>query len=144
MRRGRLRTVRHVSDYLAPGWFAQHFLNPIAMRLNMAATLQVRTRSGATQEVPVNVLEHGGSNYLVSVRGESQWVRNIRRSGWCVLKRGSESRAFSVTEIPVPERSPLISAYRDKWDVQVRQFFKDLPDAADHPVFALRESAVRE
>lgn len=64
---------------LRPGWFVRKVANPVVARLGMATTLVVRGRSsGAERSVPVNVLEHGGKRYLISARGESDWVKNLR------------------------------------------------------------------
>jgi hypothetical protein len=102
--------------------------------------LAVTTRTtGREQALPVNVLEYGGTEYLVSVRGETQWVRNLRSAGECELRRKGRTRRFSASELPVAERAPIVGAYREQWDSQVKQFWANLPDDADHPVFALRE-----
>ena len=126
--------------YLRSNWFARRVINPVAMRTRMATTLAVRARqTGDTQEVPVNVLVHGGVSYLVSVRGESQWVRNLRAAGTCELRQGGRAREVKAEELPAGERQPVIAAYREKWGYQVAPYFRKLPDAADHPVFRLYE-----
>jgi deazaflavin-dependent oxidoreductase (nitroreductase family) len=126
-------------SYLTPNLFVQRIANPLAMRLGLATTLQIRRRvSGATQALPVNVLELDGEEYLVSVRGHSQWVRNLRASGRCELRRRGRLRSYTAEELPVDRRTPLIEAYRKRWGYQVGAFFKQLPDPADHPVFVLR------
>ena len=125
--------------YLRSNWFLRTVVNPIAMRARVATTLRVRTRtSGRTQEVPVNVLHHAGGEYLVSVRGESEWVRNLRAAGECVLHRGGRTSRHTVEELPTGERAPVVDAYRGRWDYQAGRYFRRLPDPADHPVFLLR------
>lgn len=112
--------------------------NPLIARLGLATTLVVRGRSsGAERSVPVNVLEHGGERYLLSARGESDWVKNLRASGEGELRRLGTSEWFRVREVAVAERAELIAAYRERWDYQVRRFFEQLPDAADHPTFLI-------
>lgn len=128
-----------MSTYLAPNWLDQKLLNPIARSLGIATTLAVRTRTtGRTQTLPVNVFSHGGREYLVSVRGESQWVRNLRAAGTCELRRRGTARQLAVAEVPSSERGPIVEAYRKRWSGQVARFFEKLPEAADHPVFLLR------
>ena len=129
-----------MTKYIQPGWLVQKVLNPVVMRTGMATVLAVKTRTtGREQTLPVNVLEYDGSEYLVSVRGETQWVRNLRATGECELRKKGRARRLAATEIPAGDRGPIVGAYRKQWDSQVKQFFKDLPDDADHPVFALRE-----
>lgn len=130
-----------MTKYLRPGVLVQKVLNPVAMRAGLATTLSVRTRkTGAEQNIPVNVLEHDGTKYLVSVRGETQWVQNLRAAGECELRRKGTASRFAVTELPVGERGPIVEAYKKQWSAQTKQLFAKLPDAADHPVFRLREA----
>ncbi|HEU4702415.1 MAG TPA: nitroreductase/quinone reductase family protein [Conexibacter sp.] len=127
--------------YLPPNWLFRRLANPLARRLGLATTLLVPTRaSGRLQALPVNVLHHDGRDYLVSVRGESQWVRNLRASGACELRRRGRARRCTVEEVPVEQRAPIVAAYRRRWDYQAAPFFLRLPQLADHPVFALRDA----
>jgi F420H(2)-dependent quinone reductase len=122
--------------YLKPPLFTRRVFNPLVMRLGMsgAKTLAVpRRRSGGTLRVPVIPLDHDGARYLVSTRGESDWVRNLRAAGRAQL----DGREVSATELPVGERAPLLEAYRAKLGRMVESYFTKLPDPADHPVFRL-------
>src|SRR5262245_17563365 len=85
-----------------------------------------RRRSGGTQRVPVIDVEHGGARYLVSPRGETDWVRNLRAAGEGEL--GDER--FRATEVPVAERPPILETYQAKAGKAVEGLFKKLPDAA--------------
>ncbi len=126
--------------YLKPARFTQRFFNPLAMRLGLSgsATLVVPARrSGAPQRVPVIPLDHDGSRYLVSTRGESHWVRNLRASGTATLARRGSEQAVRATEVPVGDRAPIIAAYRAKAGKMVDGYFRSLPDPVDHPVFRL-------
>ncbi|MEJ7702199.1 MAG: nitroreductase family deazaflavin-dependent oxidoreductase, partial [Geodermatophilaceae bacterium] len=67
--------------YLKPPFFVAKVFNRIAMRTGIGGseTLTVTGRStGKPQRIPVITLDHDGARYLVSARGESQWVRNVR------------------------------------------------------------------
>jgi deazaflavin-dependent oxidoreductase (nitroreductase family) len=124
--------------YLAPNAISRKIVNPLAARLGSASVLAVPTRrTGRTQTVPVNVLEHDGKHYLVSVRGESQWVLNLRAAGECDIQRAGQVRHFAAEEVPVDRRAPIIEAYRRRWGWQVASFFRSLPSLDDHPVFVL-------
>ena len=114
-------------------------MNPLLMRLGIKPTLAVRgRRSGEWRTVPVNVLELGGSRYLVAIRGETEWVRNLRASGSGEVRRRGRVERFEAEEVPDEERPPIIAAYREHWEREVGKLFRELPDAADHPVFRLR------
>jgi deazaflavin-dependent oxidoreductase (nitroreductase family) len=126
--------------YLAPPWLTRRVFNPLAMRLGISGvqtiTVQGR-RSGEPMRVPVIPVEHAGARYLVSTRGESDWVRNLRAAGGGELTRRGRAQRFSADEVPVADRPPVIAAYRAKVGRQVEGYWKALPDPADHPVFLI-------
>jgi deazaflavin-dependent oxidoreductase (nitroreductase family) len=126
--------------YLKPPLFVRRVFNPLAMRFGLggAATLVVPgRRTGEPLKVPVIPVEHGGARYLVSTRGESDWVRNLRTAGRCELRRGSTTETLSASELPVDERAPVLAAYRSVAGKTVDAYFTKLPDPADHPVFRI-------
>ncbi len=86
--------------------------------------VQVRGRkSGRLYSTPVNILEHGGSKYLVSPRGTTQWVRNTRVSGNIWLKKGAYRENFEVTEVSLSERPKLLKAYLERYRLTVQRYF---------------------
>lgn len=115
-------------------------VNPIVVRLGLSTVLTVRgRRSGKLISVPLGApLEFEGARYLVSGRGETHWVRNLRAAGCGTLrtKRGSEDLQF--VEIDGPERDRVVAAYRTKLGRSVDRYFARIPDAADHPVFRIQ------
>jgi deazaflavin-dependent oxidoreductase (nitroreductase family) len=114
--------------------------NPLAMRFGIsgARALALRgRRSGRELRVPVIPVDHGGDRYLVSVRGESHWVRNLRAAGAGELQGKDGAEPFRATEVPVEERPPIIAAYREVAGRSVGPYWKKLPEPADHPVFRL-------
>jgi deazaflavin-dependent oxidoreductase (nitroreductase family) len=122
--------------YRRPPLFTRVVFNPLALRLGIsgAAPLTVAGRkTGRPRTVPVIPLEQDGVRYLVSPRGETDWVRNLRASG-----RGElGGRPFRAVEVPVTERGPLLGAYRRLAGRAVAAHFDALPNPADHPVFRL-------
>lgn len=122
--------------YLKPGWFVRTVFNRIAMATGVgeSQTLTVTTRvSKQPQQIPVVVPVVDGVKYLVSTRGESEWVRNVRANPRITL--GSDS--YLAAEVPVGQRAPIIAAYRPLAGKVVEGYWRQLPDDADHPVFAL-------
>lgn len=122
----------------APGWLHQKVLAPLVMRSGLASTLTVPGRkTGEPRTLPVNVLDVDGRRYLVAVRGETEWVRNLRAAGGGELRRRGRSQRFTAAEVADEDKPDIIAAYRQRWDYQAKQFFEKLPDPADHPVFRL-------
>lgn len=125
--------------YLKPPWFVARVFNKVAMATNIGETLTITKRvSGEPQQIPVTTVDLGGIKYLVSTRGESQWVKNIRANPQVVLTVKGKPVKYSAAEIPVAERAPIIAAYRPKaGEKVVGRYFEALPDDADHPIFSL-------
>jgi deazaflavin-dependent oxidoreductase (nitroreductase family) len=94
-------------------------------------------RTGNEMRVPVIPVEHDGARYLVSTRGEADWVRNLRAAGRGELRGRGGPQAFRATEVPVEARPPVIEAYRRRAGRTVDGYWKRLPDPADHPVFRI-------
>jgi len=142
--------------YRKPGSLTQHVLNPAVAALTRAgvsvsgsAILRVRGRkSGAWRENPVNLLPHQGDHFLVSPRGETQWVRNLRVAAAGELRVGRRVRRFTAEEVAADERAEVVRAYLKRWKWEVGVFFGGVgPDStaaelhaesAYHPVFTLR------
>lgn len=125
--------------YLKPPWFTVKVFNRIAMKTGMAGaeTLTITSRSGGQQQIPVISIDVGGIRYLVSTRGESAWVKNVRANPAVTLTAKGSAKRFTATELPVPSRPPVLEAYRAKAGKAVDGYFAKLPDAVDHPAFRL-------
>jgi len=145
--------------YQRPGWFTQHVFNPIVAGLTRlgisvlgSRVLRVRGRtSGEWRSVPVNLLTFEGGRYLVAPRGETQWVKNIRKAGGGELKLGRKTESIRVVELSDDEKPDLLRAYLKRWKAEVGVFFggvsADSPAedlrriAPDHPVFRIQTPA---
>ena len=130
--------------YLKPPWFTVKVFNRIAMATGVSnsETLTLTKRgSGEPQHIPVVTVEVGGTRYLVSTRGESQWVKNVRANPTVTLTSKSGAVTYVAHETQTSERQPILTAYQQKAGRAVHGYFQKLPDPADHPVFALTASA---
>ncbi|WP_435120610.1 MBL fold metallo-hydrolase [Amycolatopsis thermoflava] len=68
-------------------------------------------RTGTIRRTTLLRTDHDGAGHLVSITGESEWVRNVRAAGGrAVLARGRRKWPVLLTEIPVGERAPVIRA----------------------------------
>ncbi|ULE34183.1 nitroreductase/quinone reductase family protein [Mycobacterium sp. IDR2000157661] len=120
--------------YLKPSWFTVKVFNPFAATIGMGETLTVtRRHSGRPQQLPVIPVDVAGSKYVVSTRGESEWVKNLRANP--NAKIGDTE--YVAREIPQTDRQRILTAYREKAGRSVEGYFRKLPREADHPVFVL-------
>jgi deazaflavin-dependent oxidoreductase (nitroreductase family) len=110
--------------------------------------LSVRGRkSGQWHSTPVNPLSYDGGRYLVSPRGHTQWVRNMRVAGGGELRVGRRVESFTAQELPDEQKPELLREYLRRWKFEVGMFFEGVgPDATDqklleiapgYPVFAI-------
>jgi deazaflavin-dependent oxidoreductase (nitroreductase family) len=145
--------------YRPPGRITRRLLNPLVEGMTRAGisvwgsrVLEAKgRRSGLIRRTPVNLLNHGGRQYLVSPRGECQWVRNVRSDGGqLALRLGRKRDEMLAQELTDNEKAPILRAYLRRWKMEAGVFFDgvsvDSSDeevqriAHDHPVFVLREA----
>lgn len=95
--------------------------------------LRVRGRkTGEWRSTPVNLLEHGGTRYLVAPRGHTQWVRNLRVTGDGELAVGRRVERFCAEELADADKPAVLRDYLRRWKFEVGVFFDGVgPDASD-------------
>lgn len=99
--------------------------------------LQVRGRkTGRIYSTPINLLELGGTRFLVAPRGETQWVRNAGVAGEVTLKRGGSRQRFRLRPLTDEEKPKVLKAYLDRFKREVQRYF---PVQAGSPEEAFRE-----
>ncbi|MEJ8278354.1 nitroreductase/quinone reductase family protein [Pseudonocardia spirodelae] len=143
-------------DYRAPGPLVRRVLNPLVgalARRGLApgdtAVLAVRgRRSGTLHTTPLTPVEVDGTRHLISPRGETDWVRNLRAAGGAAeLRSGGRTEPVAATELDTAAAVPVLRAYLDGLGRAAAVLFDDVaPGASDaelaaaaprHPVFAL-------
>lgn len=144
------------TPYRPPGWFTRSVLNKSVRWLTRrgisilgSRVLEVPgRRTGQPHQVPVNLLDLEGRQYLVSPRGNTQWVRNVRSNeGRLDLLLGRKRTHRVATEVADADKAPILRAYLERWKAEVGMFFGGvdasssddelLAIASDHPVFVL-------
>lgn len=148
-----MESKRH---YREPNWFTRNVFNRLVAGLTRAGVsvagsrvLEVRGRkSGEPRRVPVNLLTYQGRSYLVSPRGETEWVRNVRAAGGrLALIQGRRREELVGEELADSAKPALLREYLRRWKFEVGIFFdgtdadssdEDLAAIAPkHPVFRL-------
>lgn len=87
-------------------------LTSVGLAPRDAVTLEVRGRTtGEPRRVPILRTRHQGEDYLVSLSGESHWVRNVRAAqGQAVIRRRG-ARPVLLEELADLERPEVIAEY---------------------------------
>ncbi len=114
--------------------------------------LETRGRkTGVLRTVPVVVFRSDGERWLVSVFGETGWVRNLRAAGAAQLRRGRRAERIEVTEVRDERRAMVAMRLRRSfWFIPfVRDAFAAGPrdgaeafeaEAGRHPVFLISDA----
>ncbi|MGV0748993.1 nitroreductase/quinone reductase family protein [Mycolicibacter minnesotensis] len=111
--------------------------------------ISVRGRkSGKRRGVVINLLTVDGVDYLVSPRGNTEWVRNVRAAGEIEVGPRWRPRPAQVIEVPDDDKPEVLRRYLQRWYWQVKGYVAGLtPDSSDDelrvaassfPVFSLR------
>ena len=67
-------------------------------------------RTGRPHTVALVIAGHEGEQYLVSMLGECEWVKNVRAQGEAQIISGRR-RKVRLEEVPVERRAPIIKEY---------------------------------
>jgi len=134
------------------GWLANRGLTP-----SDTVTIEVKgRRSGLLRSTAVTWAECGGQRYLVSLAGESEWVRNLRAAGGEADIRRGQRDHVRLVEVPAEERAPVLHAYMSKRAFSrspayiAEKYFGVSPDAtvedlaaiaARYPVFRIEKAS---
>ena len=130
---------------------SQRIIRPVfwlGLAPEYAIILEVKGRStGETRRVALIRTTLDGSHYLVSLSGESQWVRNVRAAGGEAVIRRRDSLPVRLVEIPVEERAPVIAAYINRAgrggtraaEQEARYYFGLGPDPTPEEIAAIAE-----
>jgi hypothetical protein len=128
-----------MTSYVRPGFLIARVANPILRRMRRAPALIVRgRRSGRSLTVPMGEpFDFGGRRYLVSGRGETHWVRNLRSAGHGAFRLHGATTPFRAIEVSGEEHDRVVEAYRGKLGHRLDALFAEIPDVDAHPVFQM-------
>jgi len=129
--------------HLKPPVLVTKIFNRLAMRCTLGDvhTLEVDRRNAVDpQRVPVVPVNHEGSLFVVSTRGESEWVKNVRAAGKVRMGQKGHFETYAVTEVPADGSTDILTAYRKKAGRETNGYLKRLPRGPDHTTFMLTPS----
>lgn len=125
--------------YIKPSWFFAKIFNRLALATGAAKSeplTVIKRGSKLPQTIPMTPVDVNGEKYLVSVRGETEWVKNVRANPHVKLTK-SGTTDYVATEMPTEVRKPILEAYKATASKATARLFRQLPEDADHPAFAL-------
>src|SRR6266404_273879 len=130
-----------MARYEKPDWLTKHVFNPLVSLLtNLGVSVRgsrilvVRGRkSGQIRTTPMNPLEIGGKRYLVTPRGETEWVRNLRAARGGELRLGRHREPIGVEELPDDLKPPILREYLRRWKMETGKFFEGVTAESPEP-----------
>lgn len=104
--------------------------------------LGVRGRkTGKRRGVVVNLLTVDGVDYLISPRGNTQWVRNVRAAGAVEVGPRWRRRPVQASEVADDDKPEVLRRYLARWYWQVKGYVAGLtPDSSDSELLAAAPS----
>ncbi|MCU1369191.1 MAG: hypothetical protein JWO77_385 [Ilumatobacteraceae bacterium] len=112
-----------------------------AMGLSISGSRELRIvgrKSGQVRTTVVNLLVLDGERYLVSPRGTTEWVRNLRAAGHGELRVGRRVEAFGYEELADADKPAILRQYLATWAWEVGRFFEGVDaNATDEQVLAI-------
>ena len=112
--------------------------------ISIAGTRALRVRgrkTGQLRGVVVNLMTVDGRDYVVSPRGNTQWVRNARAAGEVEMGPRWRGRTVRISEVADDAKLDLLKRYLDRWYWEVKGHVGGLtPDSTDEQIRAVAPS----
>jgi len=112
--------------------------------VSIAGTRALRVRgrtTGKLRGVVVNLMTVDGRDYVVSPRGNTQWVRNARAAGEVEMGPRWRGRTVRISEVADDAKLDLLKRYIDRWYWEVKGHVGGLtPQSTDEQIRAVAPS----
>jgi hypothetical protein len=112
--------------------------------ISIAGTRALRVRgrtTGKLRGVVVNLMTVDGRDYVVSPRGNTQWVRNARAAGEVEMGPRWRGRTVRISEVADDAKLDLLKRYLDRWYWEVKGHVGGLtPQSTDEQIRAVAPS----
>lgn len=112
--------------------------------ISIAGTRALRVRgrtTGKLRGVVVNLMTVDGRDYVVSPRGNTQWVRNARAAGEVEMGPRWRGRTVRISEVADDAKLDLLKRYVDRWYWEVKGHVGGLtPESSDEQIRAVAPS----
>jgi deazaflavin-dependent oxidoreductase (nitroreductase family) len=112
--------------------------------ISIAGTRALRVRgrkTGQLRGVVVNLMTVDGRDFVVSPRGNTQWVRNARAAGEVEMGPRWRGRTVRISEVADDAKLDLLKRYLDRWYWEVKGHVGGLtPQSTDEQIRAVAPS----
>lgn len=112
--------------------------------ISIAGTRALRVRgrkTGQLRGVVVNLMTVDGRDFVVSPRGNTQWVRNARAAGEVEMGPRWRGKTVRISELADDAKLELLKRYLDRWYWEVKGHVGGLtPQSTDEQIRAVAPS----
>ena len=112
--------------------------------ISIAGTRALRVRgrkTGKLRGVVINLMTVDGRDFVVSPRGNTQWVRNARAAGEVEMGPRWRSQEVRISEVADDAKPELLKRYLERWYWEVKGHVGGLtPESTDEQIRAVAPS----
>jgi hypothetical protein len=124
------------TTYTRPSWAVRRVSAMLTRLVDLGIPLGSLRLLEGRRTIPVMLFRLNGHDWLVSIFGETAWVRVLRATGVARLRRGRRTETFRAVEVDGEQGTAVVEQMRRRTrrNPLVRQALRA---AHTHPVFRL-------
>jgi hypothetical protein len=124
------------TGYTRPSWAVRRVSAMLTRLMDLGVPLGSLRLLEGRRTIPVMLFRLDGHNWLVSIFGETGWVRVLRATGVVRLRRGRHTKTFTAVEADGEQSTAVVTQMRrqTRMNPLVRQALRA---GHSHPVFRI-------
>jgi hypothetical protein len=124
------------TEYTRPSWAVRRVSAMLTRLVDLGVPLGSLRLLEGRRTIPVMLFRLDGHNWLVSIFGETGWVRVLRATGVVRLRRGRHTKTFTAVEADGEQSTAVVTQMRrqTRMNPLVRQALRA---GHSHPVFRI-------
>ena len=124
------------TTYTRPSWAIRRASAMLTRLVDLGVPLGSLRLLEGRRTIPVMLFRLDGHDWLVSIFGETGWVRTLRATGVVRLRRGRHTKTFTAVEVDGEQSAAVVAQMRrqTRMNPLVRQALRA---GHGHPVFRI-------
>lgn len=100
------------TTYTRPSWAVRRVSAMLARLADLGVPLGSLRLLEGRRTIPVQLFRFDGHHWLVSIFGETGWVRALRETGVVRLRRGRHTETFTAVEVDGEQSTAVVAQMR--------------------------------
>jgi hypothetical protein len=100
------------TTYTRPSWAVRRVSAMLARLADLGVPLGSLRLLEGRRTIPVQLFRFDGHDWLVSIFGETGWVRALRETGVVRLRRGRHTETFTAVEVDGEQSTAVVTQMR--------------------------------